>query len=52
MIMDFIAPLLTQVLLGVTENSRSISTITTKLYRKIEIPNHIIHDGGGDASDS
>lgn len=51
-ILDFIAPLLTQVLLGVTERAHNISTIATKLNRKIEISNHTIHDGGGDASDS
>lgn len=50
---DFIASLdLTQVLLGVTEHQRDASTIRTKLYRKIEISNHTIHDGGGDARDS
>ena len=52
MILDFIAPLLTQVLLGVTEHAHTISTIATELYRKIEIPNYTIHEGGGDASDS
>jgi len=52
MILDFIAPLLTQVLLGVTKRAHTISTIATKLNRKIEISNHTIHDGGGDASDS
>ena len=52
MILDFITPLLTQVLLGVTESSRSISAVTTRLYRKIEIANYTTHEGGGDASDS
>ena len=35
--LGFIAPLLTQVLLGVTENSRGIPTTAAKLHRKIEI---------------